>query len=87
MVKPSPMAFFTKVHDSSGKNKLAWLLDNKAINYLTSDEDNLANATPYVGYEGVVVGNRSLLPISQVWIKELNLNHYKLLLSDILHSP
>lgn len=70
---------FLKFMTLAKKNDLLQLLDSGAIHHLTSDKAHLTDVTPYIGYEGIVIGNDSLFLISQINVGELDLNIHKLL--------
>lgn len=86
MEKNSHISLPTNVYNSRCKNDSIWLLSSGATCHLTSDEAHLIDVAPYVCPEGVVVGNGSLFPISQIGVDELDLNYHTLLLKNILQT-
>lgn len=43
-----------------------WLLDSRVSHHFTPSVNQLPNATLYIGFRGIVVGNCNTLPISNV---------------------
>jgi hypothetical protein len=44
----------------------AWFLDTGATDHITSNLGNLHSLTPYHGHDGVIAGNKQILPITHI---------------------
>lgn len=65
----------------------AWLLDSGASHHVTSDLNNLASHTQYVGSDGVVIGNGANLPITHTGSLSLKTPSRDFTLNNILYTP
>ncbi|KAI0496003.1 hypothetical protein KFK09_022310 [Dendrobium nobile] len=62
-----------------------WYLDTGASSHMTNTSDNLYQSTPYMGNDGIFIGDGRNIPIAHSGI--LPTHNRKFLLSNLLHVP
>ncbi|KAI0492615.1 hypothetical protein KFK09_026891 [Dendrobium nobile] len=64
-----------------------WYLDTGASSHMTNTSDNLCQPTPYLGTDGIFIGDGRNIPIAHSGTGILPTPNRKFLLSNLLHVP
>ncbi|KAA8546621.1 hypothetical protein F0562_002640 [Nyssa sinensis] len=80
-----PQAFsVVQVGDTEGS---PWHLDTGATDHMTASTGNLQSVTPYTKFDGVMVGNGHILPITHIGTATLSSGSSSIKLNDVLVVP
>lgn len=63
---PSAMVDHCPDENVSANSGCSWLLDIEVSHHITSNPGTLAETAPYIGYEGVFLGNDHKIPIKNI---------------------
>ena len=68
-------------------NNPPWLLDSGASHHVTTDLSNLSLHTPYTGYDDIMIGDGTSLPISHTGSTSLKTPSTTFTLNNVLSVP
>lgn len=78
---------FANATYTTNQHSDAWLMDSAASHHVTTDLNNMAAHMPYVGSDGIVVGNGANLPITHTGSLSLQTPSKNFNLNDVLYAP
>ena len=78
---------FANATYTTNQHSDAWLMDSAASHHVTTDLNNMAAHMPYVGSDGIVVGNGANLPITHTGSLSLQTPSKNFNLNDVRYAP